>query len=502
MCIALPSEGRGHRFESCRVHHFSYTYQQINALLLLQCSKVLTLLQSVVKFYIESKVAQAQNLTEKIVIQTKKHRSVPIAASKIYINGYPKKLVLFQQSASPFYWVRYYTDGKMLKRSTKTESKQEAIEFAKTFYDEINLKRALKQSLTKSNSFYAISQALLKAMEAQVARKELTKTTFQNNQYRLNKHILPFFGTKEITDIHFDDLDSFLNTLSVQQPPLSSSTISGYMKIVKRVFTYALQRQNIEYIPAFPSVKGEHNARGYFNLKEYRQLWSRARKLEGQRFEYRVLKDKNGVEQTGSYFPEGTCYDGRLIRKVTITRELVELIVFMTNSFIRPTDIKNMQHKHIEEDERDGYKYLRLTLPTSKKHDKPIVTQQMAIEVYNRLTAYNKQQGWGIGANDYVFFPNASTRDYALKILQTQFDALLTNLDISQGLNGEKRTIYSLRHTCIMYRLLYGEDIDVISLARNARTSQEMIDRFYASQLTGEDNIGMLQSRRKRGKNK
>ena len=174
----------------------------------------------------------------------------------------------------------------------------------------------------------------------------------------------------------------------------------------------------------------------------------------------------------------------------------------MTNSFIRPTDIKNMQHKHIEEDERDGYKYLRLTLPTSKKHDKPIVTQQMAIEVYNRLTAYNKQQGWGIGANDYVFFPNASTRDYALKILQTQFDALLTNLDISQGLNGEKRTIYSLRHTCIMYRLLYGEDIDVISLARNARTSQEMIDRFYASQLTGEDNIGMLQSRRKRGKNK
>ena len=97
---ALPSEGRGHRFESCRVHHFSYLYQQINALLLLQCSKVLILLQSVVKFYIESKIAQAQNLTEKIVIQTMKHRSVPIAASKIYINGYPKKLVLFQQSAS------------------------------------------------------------------------------------------------------------------------------------------------------------------------------------------------------------------------------------------------------------------------------------------------------------------------------------------------------------------------------------------------------------------
>jgi hypothetical protein len=437
-------------------------------------------------------------LAKEVAAQTNKHRSVPITDSKLHVTGYPKKLTLYQTNASPFYWVRYYADGKILRRSTKTESKQEAIEFAKAFYDEINLKRTLQQSLAKRSSFHAISQSLLKTMEAQVARKELTNTTFQNTQYRLNKHILPHFGTKEITEIHFDDLSEFLNTLSVQKPVLTASTISGYMKIVKRVFTYALQRQNIKYIPAFPSVKGEHNARGYFNIREYRRLWSRARKLEGERFEYRVLKDKNGTEQKGSYFAEGTCYEGRLIRKVTVTRELVELIVFMTNSFIRPTDIKNMQHKHIEEDERDGYKYLRLTLPTSKKHDKPIVTQKVAIKVYKRLTSYNKEQGWGIGAEDYVFFPNASTRDYALKILQMQFDALLSNLGLAKGLKGEKRTIYSLRHTCIMYRLLYGEDIDVISLARNARTSQEMIDRFYASQLTGEDNVGMLQSRRKR----
>jgi len=79
-----------------------------------------------------------------------------------------------------------------------------------------------------------------------------------------------------------------------------------------------------------------------------------------------------------------------------------------------------------------------------------------------------------------------------------QFDILLNQLDLSEGVNGERRTIYSLRHTCIMYRLLYGNNIDVITLARNARTSQEMIDRFYASQLKGEDNIGMIQSRRKR----
>jgi len=35
-------------------------------------------------------------------------------------------------------------------------------------------------------------------------------------------------------------------------------------------------------------------------------------------------------------------------------------------------------------------------------------------------------------------------------------------------------------------------------LARNARTSVEMIDRFYAKPLTGEMNVAMLQSRRPR----
>lgn len=41
----------------------------------------------------------------------------------------------------------------------------------------------------------------------------------------------------------------------------------------------------------------------------------------------------------------------------------------------------------------------------------------------------------------------------------------------------------------------------VYTLARNARTSPEIIDRFYAARLRGKDGIEMLQSRRK-GKSK
>jgi hypothetical protein len=61
---------------------------------------------------------------------------------------------------------------------------------------------------------------------------------------------------------------------------------------------------------------------------------------------------------------------------------------------------------------------------------------------------------------------------------------------------GRLRTLYCLRHTSIMFRLLYGQGIDMLTLARNARTSVQMIERFYASALDGEMNVGMLQSRR------
>jgi hypothetical protein len=37
--------------------------------------------------------------------------------------------------------------------------------------------------------------------------------------------------------------------------------------------------------------------------------------------------------------------------------------------------------------------------------------------------------------------------------------------------------------------------IDTLTLARNARTSPEMIDRFYAAPLQGEMNVALLQSK-------
>ena len=98
---------------------------------------------------------------------------------------------------------------------------------------------------------------------------------------------------------------------------------------------------------------------------------------------------------------------------------------------------------------------------------------------------------------DYVFMPQAKSRDNALKSLARQFDIVLDATGLKVSNLGEPRSLYSLRHSSIMFRLMFGRTVDTLTLARNARTSPEMIDRFYAAPLQGEMNIGELQSKRR-----
>ena len=59
---------------------------------------------------------------------------------------------------------------------------------------------------------------------------------------------------------------------------------------------------------------------------------------------------------------------------------------------------------------------------------------------------------------------------------------------------GRKRIIYSLRHTALMLRVLQGDGVDLLALARNAGTSVEQLERFYCSHLEPGMMIANLQS--------
>jgi len=123
-----------------------------------------------------------------------------------------------------------------------------------------------------------------------------------------------------------------------------------------------------------------------------------------------------------------------------------------------------------------------------------------AVKVYERIRRRQVLElGRDIHPEDYVFMSEAASRDNAMKLLARQFEIVLEVTGLKLSTAGETRTLYSLRHSSIMFRLMFGRTVDTLTLARNARTSPEMIDRFYAAPLQGEMNVGeLLQSARKR----
>ena len=61
------------------------------------------------------------------------------------------------------------------------------------------------------------------------------------------------------------------------------------------------------------------------------------------------------------------------------------------------------------------------------------------------------------------------------------FNTILKEENLKIDREGQPRTMYSLRHTYICLRLMEGADI--YQIAKNCRTSVEMIEKYYASHI-------------------
>jgi integrase len=104
-----------------------------------------------------------------------------------------------------------------------------------------------------------------------------------------------------------------------------------------------------------------------------------------------------------------------------------------------------------------------------------------AVAVYERI----RRRYPDAKPNDYIFYPDYQNRETAARNIQRQFRMVLDEAGIKDDpAAGIKYTIYSLRHTAICMRLILSHgEVNIFNLAKNAGTSVEQIERFYARQL-------------------
>jgi integrase len=405
-----------------------------------------------------------------------------IKSSLTSIDDYPKTLKVYRIFGSKFWQVRIYINGKYISKSLRTLDISEAKKLATEFFNDIKIKHpkevlALSKPKCDEDLIAKAIDFVIVSNQEKVKRDEIKLASSLIMKGRLEGYIYDFFKKRDIKNINSQTLQDFVDFLTEHQ--LNATTIQGYLSLVNKVMRFLYNEKYLTHIPLLPKVKNQHNSRGAFTLTEYASILRQSRILTHTRF-----------TDWG---------DGKRIwikeKYQTMPNEMNALIRFMIYTFIRPGDIRQLQNKHIEII-KGARSYLRINLPEIKRHRSPIVSLPNAVPIYKRLLARQCENGYG-RADDYVFFPEEPNRLLMLNIIGWLFNWILNELNIKRGPHNIDRSLYSLRHTSITFRLIYGGSIDLLTLARNARTSVEMIEKHYASTLSAEMNIALLHSKRR-----
>ncbi len=367
------------------------------------------------------------------------------------MRGYPTKLVIYKTDASRFFWVRNYFNGKYHYKSTKTENLKDAQIIAIRFYEQTLVNASTTKTSDKSKSFAVVANRFFES-----AKHSTKDTVYRTDHSRYKNDLLPSFAEQEIDTITNSQISNLMQRLSERN--LSPATIKHFMVVLRKIFKFAVANELMTNIPVFPKVSGRLTTtqkRDYLTQDEYEELVKTAENLA----------KKEVVE-----------------RGVLITDEMKYLIQFMVNSFIRPSDLRVLKHKHIKKMKEDGDEWLVLNHPATKTNATEVQAMPASVHIYDRLAKFKKSKKMRLGLNEYVFFAEYENRNTAMEVIARLFRRIVKN-SLIQEKTGKNITLYSLRHTSIMLRLVIGR-VDSLALARNARTSQQMVDKFYASHLT------------------
>jgi hypothetical protein len=169
------------------------------------------------------------------------------------------------------------------------------------------------------------------------------------------------------------------------------------------------------------------------------------------------------------------------VRGVPVTDELYDILLFLTHSFVRPLTTELYAIKHQDITVADDPRRLLVTVRDGKTGYRAANTMEAAVSVYERICSRHP----GHSPDDYIFLPQYPNRTTAGKIIQRQFSALLDRANLhTDPFTGKAHTLYSLRHTAICMRIVNSHGkVNIFTLAKNAGTSVEQIERFYARHL-------------------
>ncbi len=152
-----------------------------------------------------------QETFDQINIPTR-HRTAAIPGTVTPVPHYPKKLKVYLNNASPYWWATYYDKGRTYRHSCKTQDKIEAFREARVFYEKLLINKyqhpihLLEHQISEENKPVTGIQVdlRLKKIAAQWLSRRATKWTpshAKQVESRLVNNILKYIADKNIQRI-------------------------------------------------------------------------------------------------------------------------------------------------------------------------------------------------------------------------------------------------------------------------------------------------------------
>jgi len=374
---------------------------------------------------------------------------------------------IYQRQRSKKWYCATYIDGKEFKKSTKSESLAEAKDIAEDWYLELHGKKR-DGVLENAKTFAQAATKFVEEYEA-ITTGHRSPKWVRGHMDRIRIHLIPYFGEHRIDKITAGMAQEY-RTFRMTAPkhlteeeldnwkPPARNTLHNEIVTLRMVLKTALRHEWIQYLPDLSDPyrkqsKIEH--RPWFTPNEYKQLYEATR--------------------ANAAYPKNSHYRWH-------AEQLHDFVLIMANTGLRPDEANRLEYRdvNIVDDPHSGEKILEIEV-RGKRGVGYCKSMPGAVKPFERMLKRNKPEPMEL------LFPNDPKK---------MFNNLLKEQDLKFDRHGKARTAYSLRHSYICFRLLEGADI--YQVAKNCRTSVEMIEKYYAAHLKDMIDTSLVNVRKKK----
>lgn len=325
----------------------------------------------------------------------------------------------------------------------------------------------------KNETIFAEAAKRFEREYAAITVGERSPKWVEGHSNRLRLHLVPFFGKMGVSEINAGTVQDYrvhrIATSTTGRAP-ARSTLHDEVGTLRQVLKTAIRHKWLQHLPDLSppyKTQGKIVHRPWFSPAEYKQLYEATR--------------QNAKEPKNPHFRWEA-------------EQLHDFVLFMANTGLRPDEAKQLQHRDVsivvDADTRERILEIEVWGKRGIGWCKSMVG---AVKPYERLRdrlrpvrGDKDKEGEGVKPKptDPVF-PSSYLK---------MFNNLLDDQNLKLDRDGKPRTAYSLRHTYICLRLMEGAD--VYAIAKNCRTSVEMIEKFYAAHIKTTLDASAINSRK------